>query len=158
MNDVEFVVEEYGDMLYRICFIQLRSEADAEDAVQDTYLKYVKKRPRFESEQHRKAWLIRVAINRCRDIIRFNRIRAVENIDNLALISSDECESGDQVIKALMLLPKKYSQVMLLHFVEGYDYKTIAGIIGRSESAVKMRVKKGRELFIDIYKKGGISL
>ncbi|MBQ8207982.1 MAG: sigma-70 family RNA polymerase sigma factor [Clostridia bacterium] len=153
MDDVEFIVDEYGDMLYRICLIRLANEADAEDAVQDTYLRYMKKHPKFDSEEHRKAWLIRVAINRCRDICRCNRAHAAEDIDTITGIYADEGSDGGEVIRTLLLLPEKYSEVMILHFAEGQDYKTIAGIIGRSESAVKMRVKKGRELFMKIYKK-----
>lgn len=153
MDDVEFIVNEYGDMLYRICLIRLKNEADAEDAVQDTYLKYMRKHPSFDSEAHRRNWLIRVAINRCKDIFRSNRIRAAEDIEEALSVSSGEDSDGNEIIKALMLLPEKYSEVMILHFAEGQDYKTIAGIIGRSESAVKMRIKKGRELFMEIYKK-----
>ena len=153
-DDVEFIVDEYGDMLYRICLTGLHSEADAEDAVQDTYLKYMKKHPSFDSEAHRKAWLIRVAINHCHDITRRKRAHATEDIDKAAAICADDGGDVSRVIRALMLLPEKYSEVMILHFAQGYDYKTIAGIIGKSESAVKMRIKKGRELFSNIYEKG----
>lgn len=152
MEEVEFIVDQYGDMLYRLCLVRLANEADAEDAVQDTYLKYIKKRPKFDSEEHRKAWLIRVAINLCRDIQRQKRARLSEDIESMAQICTDENEDGSEVIRTLMLLPEKYSSVMMFHFVEGQDYKTIAKVIGRSESAVKMRIKKGRELFIKIYK------
>jgi len=155
MDDVEFIVNEYGDMLYRICLVELKNEADAEDAVQDTYLKYMRKSPSFESEEHRKAWLIRVAVNRCRDILRGKRARATLDINEIAAVYADEDRDGENIIRALMLLPEKYSEVMILHFAEGFDYKTIAGIIGRSESAVKMRVKKGRELFIRLYNEEG---
>lgn len=153
MDDVEFIVNEYGDMLYRICFIRLANVADAEDAVQDTYLRYMRKHPSFDSEEHRKAWLIRVAINRSRDIARQRRAHSAEDIESIAqTYASADGDEGD-IIRTLMLLPEKYSSVMILHFAEGQDYKTIAGIIGKSESAVKMRVKKGRELFMKIYKR-----
>lgn len=156
MNDIDLVLDRYGDMLYRICLIELHSEADAEDALQETYLKYLRKAPEFKDEEHRKAWLIRVAVNQCRDMIRRQRIRAAENIDLICdrLVYDGSISTDDGgVLRALMLLPEKYKSVMLLRFVEGYDYKTIAGIIGRTESAAKMRVKKGRELFIQNYKK-----
>ncbi len=156
MNDIDFVLDRYGDMLYRICLVELHSEADAEDALQETYLKYIRKAPEFKDEEHRKAWLIRVAVNQCRDMLRRLRIRAAEDIDSICdkYIDSGGITSDDgSVFRSLMKLPEKYSSVMLLRFVEGYDYKTIAEIIGRSESAAKMRVKKGRELFIQNYKK-----
>lgn len=155
MDDVEFIVDEYGDMLYRICLVELKNKADAEDAVQDTYLKYMKKRPHFESEEHRRAWLIRVAVNRCRDILRGKRAHVTEDIESAAALCSEESRGCEDVIRVLMLLPQKYSSVMILHFAEGCDYKTIAGIIGKSESAVKMRIKKGRELFTKLYNEEG---
>ena len=156
MGDIDYIVDRYGDMLYRICLVNLHSEADAEDALQETYLKYLNKAPKYKSEEHRKAWLIRVAVNQCRDILRQKRIRLTEDIDSVCdkIVDSGGITSDDgDVLRSLMQLPEKYSSVMLLRFVEGYDYKTIAGIIGKSESAVKMRVKKGRELFLENYKK-----
>lgn len=152
MNEVEFIVDEYGDMLYRICLVRLANEADAEDAVQDTYLKYIKKHPQFASEEHRKAWLIRVAVNRCRDIGRQKRAHLSEDIESIASTYAAEEGDGREVMRTIMLLPEKYSSVMMLHFVENQDYKTIAKVIGKSESAVKMRIKKGRELFIKNYR------
>ena len=152
MNEIEFIVDTYGDMLLRICYLQLHSVQDAEDALQDTYLRYIRKAPSFKCEEHRKAWLIRVAVNICRDIMRKSKRHLTENIDDLpATAALPENEEGE-VLSTLMKLPEKYSSVMLLHFSEGYNYKTIAKMIGKSESAVKMRIKKGREMFIKIYK------
>ena len=156
LTDIDSIIDLYGDMLYRICLIELQSEADAEDAVQETFIRFIKKRPNTESDEHTKAWLIRTAVNYSRDIKRRNRIRASEDIDLLCdrIASYDTASFEDGVVlRVLMSLPEKFSRVMVLHFVEELDYKTIAGIIGRSESAVKMRIKKGRELFISQYKK-----
>ena len=156
MKDIESLIDLYGDMLYRICIVELQSEADAEDAVQETFIKYFKKQPKTESGDHTKAWLIRTAVNCSRDIRRRNRVRECEDIDLLCdrIISSDTASYDDSIVlRVLMSLPEKFSRVMVLHFLEDLDYKTIAGIIGRSESAVKMRIKKGRELFISQYKK-----
>lgn len=156
VTDIESLVDLYGDMLYRICLMELQSEADAEDAVQETFIKFLKKQPNTASDEHTKAWLIRTAVNYSRDIRRRNRIRASEDIDLFCerIADTSSMDAGDgAVLRVLMSLPEKFSRVMTLHFVEGLDYKTIAGIIGRTESAVKMRIKKGRELFISQYKK-----
>ena len=64
-------VERYGDMLYRICLLSLRNTADAEDAVQETFIKYVQKSPDFSDVEHEKAWLITVATNKCHDMLRY---------------------------------------------------------------------------------------
>ena len=70
-QDAQEALARYGDMLFRICFVLLRQRQDAEDAVQETLIRYLRKAPRFESEQHEKAWLIRVATNICKNALRF---------------------------------------------------------------------------------------
>lgn len=135
-------VEEYGSMLYRICLVSLGSSADAEDAVQDTFLKYIQKAPAFESGEHEKAWLIRVAVNTCKDMLRLRRPQVdFDSIQNY----TKEPESGD-VMAALMSLPEKFRTVLVLHYVEGYSVNETAQMIGKSPSAVKMRLQKGRKL------------
>lgn len=140
-------VEEYGSMLYRICLVSLGNAADAEDAVQDTFLKYIQKAPSFESSEHEKAWLIRVAVNTCRDIIR--RRRPQIDIDTVQQ-SAPAPESGE-VMAALMTLPEKFRTVLVLHCVEGYSVAETAKITGISPSAVKMRLQKARRLFGEAY-------
>ena len=66
---VERAIERYGDMLFRLCLVMLGNAADAEDALQETYLRYLQKAPAFADEEHEKAWLLTVAANRCRDLI-----------------------------------------------------------------------------------------
>ena len=140
-------VEEYGSTLYRICLVSLGNIADAEDAVQDTFLKYIQKAPAFESGEHEKAWLIRVALNTCKDIIRHRRPQIdIETVQQ----SAPEPESGE-VTAALMTLPEKFRTVLILHYVEGYSVNETAEMIGKTPSAVKMRLQKGRKLFEQAY-------
>ena len=68
---VREAVHKYGDMLYRLCFVMLRNTADAEDAVQETFIAYTTKSPVFSDKEHEKAWLLKVASNKCRDLLRF---------------------------------------------------------------------------------------
>ena len=140
-------VEVYGNTLYRICLVSLGNSADAEDAVQDTFLKYIQKAPVFESDEHEKAWLIRVAVNTCKDIIKHRRPQL--DIDTIQQ-SAPEPESGE-VMAALMALPEKFRTVLVLHYVEGYSINETAKMINKSPSAVKMRLQKGRRLFEEAY-------
>ena len=71
LKNPEYIVNKYGNMLFRICFVMLGNSFDAEDAVQETFIKYIKTNKSFESEEHIKAWLIRVATNKSRDILQF---------------------------------------------------------------------------------------
>lgn len=145
--------EAYGSVLYRICLVSLGNSADAEDAVQDTFLKYIQKAPAFESGEHEKAWLIRVAVNTCKDIIKHRRPQV--DIDTIQQ-SAPEPESGE-VMAALMALPEKFRTVLVLHYVEGYSVAETAKMINITPSAVKMRLQKGRRLFEEAYgKENGI--
>ncbi|MCD7846286.1 MAG: RNA polymerase sigma factor [Oscillospiraceae bacterium] len=137
-------------MLFRICLSMLGNDSDAEDAVQETAVKYMLKAPAFQSPAHEKAWLIRVAVNQCRDMGRF-RARHPQTAMEQALGYVSPESSG--VMEALMELPEKYKIVLLLYYVEEYPVKDIAGMIGRTPSAVKMRLQKGRRLLEEKYRK-----
>ena len=148
---ISAAAEEYGNMLYRICLVSLGNAADAEDAVQDAFLKYMQKAPAFESAEHEKAWLIRVAVNTCKDIIKRRRPQVdIETVQQ----SVPEQESGE-VMAALMTLPEKFRTVLVLHCVEGYSVAETAKMINKSPSAVKMRLQKARRLFEEAYAEGG---
>ncbi|MBQ2729343.1 MAG: RNA polymerase sigma factor [Clostridia bacterium] len=142
-NSIECIVEEYANMLFRVSFVILGNSYDAEDAVQETFIRYMKKAPAFESREHEKAWLIRVATNQSRDILRFrsrNNTLDVDTLREYAVLENDGI-----IIQALFELPEKLKTVLYLHYVEGYKVCEIAKIISRTPSAVKMRLKKGRE-------------
>lgn len=142
-EEIEAVVEEYGNMLFRVGFVMLGNRFDAEDAVQETFIKYLKKCPKLSSKEHEKAWLIRVVTNKCRDILRFRFRHNALDIDTLEDFPADA--QDEYILRALYELPAKLKSVMYLYYVEEYKTREIAGIIGKTESAVKMRLKKGRE-------------
>ncbi len=148
---VENVLQIYGDLLFRICLVMLRNPIEAEDIVQDTLLKYLQKAPVFENPEHEKAWLIRVASNACRDRIRFWKNHPELTLDELQLYGSVPENSG--ILEALMQIPEKFRIVMILYYVEEYRIEEIANIIGKSTSAVKMRLQKGRKLLEALYRK-----
>lgn len=154
MNDtgsISQAVLKYGDMLYRISIVMLKNHADSEDAVQETFIRYMLKSPGFASPDHEKAWLITVCTNKCRDILR-KRSRTTDDSDEiLRNIAADE-ESHD-VLDALLRLPEKFRIVMILHYVEGYKVTEISRILGKTPSAVKMRLSKGRSLLRELYRK-----
>lgn len=148
---VESALRRYGDQLYRLCLVTLRSPGDAEDAVQETLLAYLSRAPVFDGPEHEKAWLLRVAVNKCRDIQRF-RLRHPQ-LDEALLQTQLPDEEPRAVMQALLSLPERFRLVLTLHYVEGYRVNEIAGMIGRSPSAVKMRLQKGRRLLEAAYRK-----
>ncbi len=150
-DSVENIIELYGDMLFRICFVMLGNEADAEDAVQDVIIKFMEKAPVFKNTEHQKAWLITTVKNQCRDMLRFRLRHPQVNIEYLQELSSEPLDSG--ILEALMALPEKYRLVLALYYVEEYRVVDIARIIQKTPSAVKMRLQKGRKLLEEIYRK-----
>lgn len=143
-NEIERIVQSYSDMLFKLCFTILCSKADAEDAVSDTFLKFITKSPKFNDEEHRKAWLIKVAANICRDKYRFNLRHNYVNIDEIAEFCPDKNKQTN--LLEMLNLPKKYKCVLHLFYIEEYKTKEIAKILNISDSAVRKRLQYGREL------------
>lgn len=134
---------KYMDRLYRMALFMLMSVQDAEDVVQETYIRFLVKKPGFVDEEHGKAWLMRVCINLCKNQLRFRKRHPQCNIDDLQHLTADPEEY--EVIHSLMSLSERLRKVMILYAVEGYSIKEISGILRISESAVKKRLQRGRE-------------
>lgn len=140
---VEEIVDEYGNMLFRLCIILLCNEQDAQDAVQETFIRYMEHAPAFQGKAHEKAWLMKVAANLCRDVYR-NRMRhPTVSLDEV----SEYCEMPEQseVLMELMQLPGKLKTVIYLHYIEGYKTTEIANMLGTTTNTVRKRLQRGRE-------------
>ncbi len=151
-RELREAVMKYSDMLYRICIVMLCNEQDVQDAIQDTFCRYLEKRPDFRDEEHRKAWLIRVATNICRDMMRF-RIRhpkvSIDGLEDKIVIPEQK-----ETLRELLELPVKQKTVIYLYYVEGYHIREIADILGITEGAVKMRLRRGKEQMRLLWKEG----
>lgn len=146
-GEIERIVDEYASELFRLCLVMLKNTHDAEDAVQDTLLSYLQRTPEFESRESERSWLLTVAANRCRDSLRRAKRHPSVSMDELTELGATDEHA--LVLDALMALPEKFRLVLTLHYVEGYSTSEIAGMIGRTPSAVKMRLQKGRRLLED---------
>ena len=146
-GEIERIVDEYASELFRLCLVMLKNTHDAEDAVQDTLLSYLQHAPEFESRESERSWLLTVAANRCRDSLRRAKRHPSVSMDELTELGATDEHA--LVLDALMALPEKFRLVLTLHYVEGYSPSEIAGMIGRTPSAVKMRLQKGRRLLED---------
>jgi RNA polymerase sigma-70 factor (ECF subfamily) len=142
-EEAEILVGRYADPLFRLCYTILRNSADAEDAVSETLMKYLTKAPAFLEEEHRKAWLIRVASNICKDMLRANRYREHLDLNEVCLFAPDPSDSG--ILETVLCLPEKYRTVIYLYYVEGYTSKEIADILSISPAAVRKRLQYGRK-------------
>ena len=154
LRHVEYAVEKYSRMLFRISYAILSNEHDAEDALQETFIKYMTKAPLFRDSDHEKAWLIKVVTNISKNMVRFNARRTLHNTQELKSIGIDE--NDRDIFELIMHLPSKYKIVLDLYYIEGYKAKEISSIIGISPVAVRKRLQYGRNLLKSELERNGI--
>ena len=133
------------DAVYRLCYVYLRSRADAEDAAQSVFVKYLQKQPVFQSTEHETAWLLLTAKNCCRDLLRCWWRRQRVDMDSIPEPIMQEAEVSE-LLETLLSLPEKYRIPLYLHSIEGYPAKELASLLGCRESTVRTRLQRGREM------------
>ena len=141
-KDIERVVTQYADTLYRLCLVIIRNEADAADAVQDTFYKYITRSPSFREPEHEKAWLLRVATNISKNYRRFALMHSHVDIETIYDLHREQPEY--RLMEALSKLPQDYRAVIHLHYYEGYTTNEIASILGISQATALKRLERGR--------------
>ena len=143
---VEFLIEKYKDNIYSAAYNVCGDPQDAEDITQETFIKYYRRNEDFESEEHVKAWLLRVAINQAKSMAvsfwRRNRVSIQEYMAELAFEAPEDAE----LFEAVMALPQKYRIVVHLHYFEDYSVKEMAEVLKTSENTIKTRLARGRKL------------
>ena len=146
-QEVEFaeVYEMYVDDIYRLCFSFLKNRMDAEDAVQETFLKYYYSGKHFDTQQHLKAWLIVTASNHCKDVLKqwWRKQRSTDNLDNL---ESAQEQQVDEMMELVMQLPEKYKTPVYLYYYEGYNSKEIASLLHKPDSTIRTYLQKAKKL------------
>ena len=163
---VDIIAGKYLDSVYHIAVNYCKNSEDAEDAVQNAFLKLLTTDVAFNDDEHIHRWLIRVTINECKKVWRSFWHRKIESLDalydanenNQLLLKRDDC-SNDQtreILAEVLKLPSKYSNVLHLHYYEGYTVDEIADILGLTHSNVAVRLHRGRRLLKEVLEKGGI--
>ena len=140
---VKQVIEKYADMVYRIALTRCGIVENAEDVFQDVFIKYSEKMPNFESEEHRKAWFIRVTINLTKNINNSAWNRKIVTLDE-----NIEFETKEQqdIFSIVCSLPKDYKTVIYLSYYEGYKVKEISQILKKSEGTIKTWLFRARQM------------
>lgn len=147
MADFDELYSKYGEMLYKIAFLYFGNGDDAEDALQEVFVKALTKLPNADDERQ-KAWLIRVTQNQCRDMLKKSERKNLLIDENVLAKSSDDYsnESRIDVLQKIVGLNQKYKAVIILYYYYDYSVSQIADTLKTSQSSVKMRLKRGREL------------
>ena len=140
---VKQVIEKYADMVYRIALTRCSNVENAEDVFQDVFIKYSQKMPEFKSEEHEKAWLIRVTINLTKNINNSAWNRKIVTLDENIEFETKEQED---VFSIVCSLPKDYKTVIYLSYYEGYKVKEISQILRKSEGTIKTWLFRARQM------------
>lgn len=139
-------IEQYGDMVRRLCMMHLKNDADTEDIFQNVFLKYVLSSVEFESEEHEKAWLIRVTINACKDLLKsFFRSRTT-SLDVLMEQPAELLPDHREVLEAVLSLPQKYRDVVYLYYYEEYTAPEISKILGKNVNTVYTLLTRSKQM------------
>ncbi len=144
-DDIDTVIDRYSSMVYKIALTNMKSKFDAEDIFQEVFLRYMKNNRPFASEEHRKAWLIRVTVNCCKSayIAPWNDNISLDDIGEVADTFS---QTDKEVYKEILKLPIDFKTVIILFYYEDMSVSEIAKTLKLTEGAVKMRLSRARNL------------
>ena len=138
-------VEQYADTVRRLCMMYLNNYSDTEDVFQNVFIKYILRPVPFKSTEHEKAWIIRVTINECKDILKsFHRSRSVP-LDAVCEQPSEPVYSHSDVLEAVRGLPEKYKEAVYLHYYEGYSAAEIGKMLHKRENTIYTHLARARE-------------
>lgn len=137
------LLDRHGESILRLAYSYLHNQSDAEDILQDTLIQYLRTAPVLESPAHEKTWLLRVAGNLSKNLLRAQGYRQADQLEETLV--AQEREDLSYVWEAVKALPVPYREAIHLFYYEGYSTAQIAQILDQKESTVRSRLKRGRE-------------
>lgn len=144
-QEVNRAVETYSNMIRRLCMLHLKNHADTEDIFQTVFLKYVLSSVSFEDEAHEKAWFIRVTINACKDLLKSFFRSHVTSLDEVLEQPAEIPPDHREVLEAVLSLPRKYRDVVYLHYYEDYTAPEISKILGKNVNTIYTLLNRSRQ-------------
>ena len=141
------IVENYSDMIFRIAYQYLYNKYDAEDIVQEVFVKLLSRKVIFKDEEHVKSWLIRVTINQCLDYKKSLAKRSTVSIENME-IPFEHKEEG--ILEELQLLKEDERNILYLYYYEGYKIKEIAKILKQKQNTINSKLTRARKKLKEI--------
>ena len=150
--DLDRMMDAYGNGLLRLCFMYLKDMQLAEDAVQDTFIKVYRNYHRFDQSGGEKAWVSRIAVNVCKDMLRSawkRRVNVVEELNDVPDEGNPYHAADDTLLEEVMRLKPKYREAILLFYYQDMKISEIAAALDTPESTIAVRLKRAREQLRD---------
>ncbi len=151
-QSVNELIERYRDNLFAVAFHMCKNAADADDIVQETFLQYYLSGKNFDNEQHIRSWLIRVAINKAKNVNhsfwRQHKVPLEEYMETLVF----ETPEDGELFETVMNLPDKYRIVIHLYYYEDFSIREIAKTLRLTENTIKVRLMRGRKMLREVLK------
>jgi len=146
--DFEVFYERHWKYVYRLCFSYMKNPSDAEDCVEDAFVRALSRDLPFEDEVHERKWLTVTAINICKDKLKSAAYRSTVSMeeDSVPEPASEEPEDYSDVLEAVLALPEKYKDVVWLFYYDGYQTDEIASMLGRPPSTVRNQLRDARAI------------
>lgn len=146
----EEVMERYSDLIYRVAYANVKIKADADDVFQEVWCRYYQKNKVFESEEHRRNWLINVTLKCCKKIYSSVRYKRTVLTDDVSLLESKLPKKDFEIYYAVINLPQKYRIPIYLYYYEGFSVNEISHMTNTNASTVRSQMKRGREKLKEI--------
>ena len=154
---LEQIFRDYYQLIYRVAFSQVKNHADAEDITQEVFLKISRHDMRYQSIEHERAWIVRVTINLCRDLLKSKWHKTSVSMEEVSEAQRGSCENfteiQDDMMWAVLQLPEKYRNCLYLFYYEDYSIKEIAQSLEMPENTVKTNLKRGRQALKEFLEK-----
>lgn len=146
-QQIEALILKYEKTVYKLAYSYMRNRQDTDDIYQEVFLRFFRKKPEFESEEHEKAWFIRTTINCCKSYFLSGWVKRTMAMEERTMGREDsyEMEERSELFYAVMELPVKYRTVIHLFYYEGYTVKEIAGLLEEKVTTITTRLSRGRE-------------
>ena len=148
-DSVDEILQQYADMVYRLAYTRTQNRFDADDILQEVFLRYIRFAPSFAEEEHRKAWLLRTTINCSKSLLTSAWNRRTAPLEDVFTL---ELKEKSEVYYAVMALPASYRTVIHLYYYEEYDVADMAKLLNCRQSTIKSRLHRARNLLRTILK------
>ena len=154
---LEQIFRDYYQLIYRVAFSQVKNHADAEDITQEVFLKIIRHDMRYQSMEHERAWIVRVTVNLCRDLLKSKWHRTSVSMEDVSEAQRGSCknftERQDDMMWAVLQLPEKYRNCLYLFYYEDYSIKEIAQSLEMPANPVKTNLTRGRQALKEFLEK-----